>query len=262
MTHLTIPSLPEWVEPAAGQDGSIDPLRFLAEADYIAERLLPGVTVVTTRIRYLSFLCWAIHRTQNSPNQIDRWEIALSIGEFTRHSSNNKRECKFLGSRLLKQKRDAGNLRDGGSRPDRLHQQTARILYSGLLRSCDLIGRNGELSDLGKRLATQFDSDVGPNSLPARNGDCRTMPCLSNLGKYERRSLYDAFFGVNDDGARRRETLNELGKRSLSPTSWTLLKNIGHDKRRVDRSGRKTAGPINVYFVLCRGRTHDARHGQ
>ncbi len=109
------PWRPSWVEPSPDEPGSTDPLGYQAEADRIAEELLPGVTVQTRRARYLSFLCWAMDHTGNKPAEIDRWEIALSTGEYLRPKCNAT--CSYLGSLLLKQRNHA----PGDRVPVRLH---------------------------------------------------------------------------------------------------------------------------------------------
>ena len=47
-------------DPLGGSSGSIDPLGALQTYGALADRLLPGVTTITTRSRYLSMLCAAL----------------------------------------------------------------------------------------------------------------------------------------------------------------------------------------------------------
>ncbi len=51
-------------DPLGGSSGSIDPLGALQTYGTLAELLLPGVTTITTRSRYLSMLCAAIASTE------------------------------------------------------------------------------------------------------------------------------------------------------------------------------------------------------
>lgn len=44
-------------DPIGGSSGSIDPLGALQTYGTLADLLLPGVTTITTRSRYLSMLC-------------------------------------------------------------------------------------------------------------------------------------------------------------------------------------------------------------
>lgn len=53
---LPLPVISSW-DPRATSSGSIDPLGALRAYNAIAGFLLPGVTTITTRVRYLSWLC-------------------------------------------------------------------------------------------------------------------------------------------------------------------------------------------------------------
>lgn len=211
--------IPSWLEPPEPDAGSVDPLGYRAEAEQLADSLLPGVTVTTTRARYLSFLSWATRETDNDAGAIDRWEVALSVGEHLRHSEDQS-ECSFLGKRLLIQRQVAG----GAPMPRRLHVQTARILYSGLLRASGLWERDG-LSRLGERVADAFGRSM-PRRFPAQVFRCSGGACLSEFGRRERAWLREALL---EDGAAaqiRNSTLRELGGPTL---------------RMVRRAGRPSA---------------------
>jgi len=202
---------PSWVEPSPDEAGSTDPLGYQSEADRIAEELLPGVTVQTRRARYLSFLCWAMNRTGNDPGEIDRWEIALSIGEYLRHKGDTT--CSYLGILLLKQRNP-----DPGDRvPARLHQQTARALYSGLLRSCGLASEEGDLTPLGKKLGWEFGKTM-PGTRPKRVYGCANLPCLSAAGELEKRWLRGALLEETEEAKLRTATLREVGIRHWKKT--------------------------------------------
>jgi hypothetical protein len=200
--------LPSWVAPPEMQPGSIDPLGYQTEVDNISNQILPGVTVFTTRIRYLSFLCWAHRETGGNDSLIDRWEVALSAGEFFRHKSDAEKTCSFLGSLLLKQA--SPDPRD--RLPVRLHTPPARIRYKSLLRSCGLIDDRGELREAGEDLAEIFGRNM-PKNIPKTIGGCRNMPCLSGVGRLESRWLRGAFLRDGSPGAERRlATFKEIGK--------------------------------------------------
>ena len=51
-------------DPVSGSSGSLDPLGTLQSYGALANLLLPGVSTITTRARYLSFLCWALHNAE------------------------------------------------------------------------------------------------------------------------------------------------------------------------------------------------------
>ncbi len=218
--HSPVPLLPSWVEAPTQAEGSIDPLGYSAKADEIAAKILPGVTVQTTRARYLSFLCWAVGKCGKKDREIDRWEIALSVGEYLRHGRST--ECSYFGPNLLHRAQYRGS--DGV--PKQLHVQTARILYSGLLRSCGLITDNRELTPLGEKLADCFDKCT-PKTLPATVAHCRKMPCLSQAGAIERRYLRQALIGQGTDRPPDSETRLKTFK-SVGTLKWKRVWSGSH----------------------------------
>jgi hypothetical protein len=52
-------------DPLGGKSGSIDPLGALQSYGLLADRLLPGVTTITNRSRYLSMLCAALANAES-----------------------------------------------------------------------------------------------------------------------------------------------------------------------------------------------------
>lgn len=208
--------LPFWVDPPNESERSIDPLGYSETSDGIADRLLPGVTVQTRRARYLSALCWAVQRCGNNPEQIDRFEVALSISEFKRHGMSV--DCSFLGKLLLSNRQ----YQDKQSLPRRLHSQSARVLYSGLARSCGLIDNEWTLSPLGVKLADCFGKGA-PKSLPNTVRQCWGMPCLSKIGSVERRYLRKALFDATPDGEVRLRTFKAVGARG-----WRTVQRKSH----------------------------------
>lgn len=223
---------PSWIEPPPTEPGSIDPLGYLARAERLAEQLLPGVTVATRRARYLSFLCWATRETRGKAREIDGWEVALSVGEYLRHGSE-ERVCSYLGSRLAQQR----ELEPGDHLPTRLQVQTSRLLYSGLLRSCSLCDESGALTDLGKRVADEFEKDM-PGSRPRQVFRCKAMPCLSKIRGHERGWLRKALLESNDASKIRLATFRELGV-----TAW----------RAVERNG--ASGVLSKYLPRARAQS-------
>lgn len=201
---------PLWVESPAVESGSVDPLGFQIEADRIAAELLPGVTVFTTRARYPSFLCWALSHYGDNTAEIDRWEIALSVGEYLRHRDDGLR-CSYRGKQLLTSRDKSGRLNGSERLPTRLYKQTARGLYGGLLRSCALVDESEELSPLGQKITAEFERDL-PRRRPAVIWACaRNLPCLSELRAREKRWLWEALLESNEDTRKRLATLREVG---------------------------------------------------
>jgi hypothetical protein len=207
--------LPLWVKAPMQTEGSIDPLGYSIESDAIATLLLPGVTVQTRRARYLSFFCWAVQKCGNDQRAIDRWEIALSVGEHLRHGKDTS--CPFFGSGILNERQYPLN----EALPRQLHVQTARLLYSGFARSCGLIQDSKGLSSTGAKLAKSFAQRV-PGSLPKTISKCEGMPCLSEIGANEAKYLYRALFEDTKEGEARLATYKAVGK-----TGWRLVRKAG-----------------------------------
>jgi hypothetical protein len=176
--------------------------------DCISESILPGITVFTTRIRYLSFLAWAFDRESGQTSAIDRWDVALSIGEHLRHRGQG--DCKYPGSRLLQQQDPGYN---DPVRP-RLHTPPVRLRYIGLLRSCGFIDKNDAVVETGKTIAHYFAQDA-PRSRPKIVGACLRMPCLSAGGRRELSRLWQGLLEDSEEAQIRNETFRELGKNLL-----------------------------------------------
>lgn len=180
----------------------MDPLGYQGEVDRIANLLLPGVTVNTQRIRYLSFLCWAIRMTDNRPALIDLWDMALSVGEYQR---DHESPCRFIGSNKCLEK--AEELRPGNRLRKRpLLDLTARKRYLGLARETGLVisqGQNIRLTELGEVVANEFGKGC-PRKLPARVSGCLQMPCLSEMTKRELAQLHVGLLTDMSDSARKR----------------------------------------------------------
>jgi hypothetical protein len=52
-------------DPLGGKSGSIDPLGALQSYGSLADLLLPGVTTITSRSRYLSMICAALANSES-----------------------------------------------------------------------------------------------------------------------------------------------------------------------------------------------------
>lgn len=62
-----LPVLSAW-DPRAAVSGSIDPLGALRPFTAIATTLFPGITTITTRVRYLSWVCAGLRLLDGTPN--------------------------------------------------------------------------------------------------------------------------------------------------------------------------------------------------
>ena len=93
---LPMPYVSAW-DPRAAASGSIDPLGALRSFTAIATTLLPGVTTITSRVRYLSWVCAGLRLLDEGPNppsggragrarrqRILAWErvVALATGTY------------------------------------------------------------------------------------------------------------------------------------------------------------------------------------
>lgn len=98
--------LPSWVESDPLRGRATDSLGLQSSADRIADVLLPGLSVQTTRARYYSLLVWARRACGKHPDEarIHRLEVALAVREAMLHpkelsDSETEWRCRFVGSR-------------------------------------------------------------------------------------------------------------------------------------------------------------------
>ena len=95
---LPMPFVSAW-DPRAAASGSIDPLGALRPFTAIATTLLPGVTTITSRVRYLSWVCAGLRLLDELPNALSggragrarrqrilAWErlVALATGTYAK----------------------------------------------------------------------------------------------------------------------------------------------------------------------------------
>ena len=66
-SHLPMPCISAW-DPRAATSGSINPLGALRPFTSIATAILPGVTTITSRVRYLSWVCAGLRLLDGLPN--------------------------------------------------------------------------------------------------------------------------------------------------------------------------------------------------
>lgn len=156
-----------WVEPDPDRERAVDPLGLGGQADRIADRLLPSLSVLTRRARYLSFFCWAVRNTNGQRNQIGsihRLEAALAFEEAQKHREQTPSVCPDIVGR----QRAYAYIRDRGdrlpTRPEGLYKNMAFAAYRPLMRSLGLLkpSRRPELTDDGEHLATLYQRNRGP----------------------------------------------------------------------------------------------------
>jgi hypothetical protein len=239
--------LPQWLAPQKMPPGSRDPLGLQAYAEILANRLLPGLTVTTTRIGYYGFLAWAIQvvNERAAPSlsrheTLNRLERVLALCEFTLHGAG-KNECRVIGQRSKTKVLESAE-RDRFNVPEKIlkNQNTAGALrlYStslvnlGFLADAAEEGVDGRLpwalTESGRRLAQEYakripmgfiDFALGDKSLPRKTlQDWGKKLCLSAIGKYGRycELFMEGFLIGNAEGADTRyATVKGLFRRKL-----------------------------------------------
>lgn len=100
---LPLPFVSAW-DPRATSSGSIDPLGAIRTYNALATTLLPGITTVTTQVRYLSWICAGLHLLDELPDapnggqdgrirrqRVLAWErlVALATGWYATSSKDN-----------------------------------------------------------------------------------------------------------------------------------------------------------------------------
>lgn len=117
MTRVLRGALPSWVEADPLRARAVDALGLQRSADAIADVLVPGLSVATTRARYFSMLVWARRacRGQADERRIHRLEVALAAREGKLHGrvasadgeggagdkGEDEERCAYIGSRKL-----------------------------------------------------------------------------------------------------------------------------------------------------------------
>ena len=112
---------PSWLVRLDTSPTSRDPLGLAAQAGRNADAVLPGLTVFTSRARYLSFLCWAVRASENGPpgarlDRIHRLERLLVLGEALLHDEDPD-ACTYIGrrrGRRFVREHDRDDVRPGG----------------------------------------------------------------------------------------------------------------------------------------------------
>lgn len=168
-----------WVLPDPTRERAVDALGMSAQADRLADILLPGLSVLTVRARYFTFLCWAIERTQGTSNArraVHRLEAELAIAEARRHGADGAKECPAVVGRgsarsYLDDHDDAAP-----TRPERLYKNTALSRYAPAMRALGLLGRGrSEVQPSTRRLASAY-----------RAANARGVACLGEMTSRER----------------------------------------------------------------------------
>lgn len=180
---------PTWLDRDPLKSRAVDPLGLDFVADRLADRLFPGLSVLTTRARYFTFLCWARRRTgpRLDERAIHRFEIALSAAEARRSAADpdHREDCSFLGSRRLR----AMDLDELPSDPRRVYKVPAWRAYRASMTGLGLLtpGPGATLTQTGEVAARAFGQSLGGSLDPSRPLPPRV--CLSEPTTDERRLL-------------------------------------------------------------------------
>jgi len=178
--------LPAWVEPDPLRARATDALALQAVADRLADRLVPGISVLTTRARYFTFLAWVRHRIGKEHNelQIHRHEIALAFTEalLTDKDSEHAKTCQFVGSRNVRAMSHSKIPKD----PRQVYKVPAWRAYRASMAALGLIneGPTYSLTDVGLSAASSFGHII--RNWKGLNSPFPAQACLSEVSKRER----------------------------------------------------------------------------
>lgn len=234
--------LPSWVESDPLRGRAVDALRLQATADLIADILLPGLSVLTTRARYFSLLAWARRACggQADERRIHRLEVALAVREAQVHAKApaDTGRCRYVGSRNLSGRNLAAPPKD----PKEAFRSPVWRDYRASMRSLELLDDGHALADDGVKLAKTFAARCGRLDTSGRSM-LPASACLSKIGAAECRLIANRL-GIwtkgrmaTDDlsprarrGALERELRNRLGD------SWSLRSVLTAYERLRDRN--------------------------
>jgi len=240
--------LPRWLEPLKLPPASRDPLGLQAPAERLANELLPGLTVFTSRVGYYGFLAWAVQYVNGSQcrggqtrqERLHRLERALVLCEFVHHGARDD-SCRVLGQRSKTQVLQSAE----GERfrvPERILKNQAsagayRLYFTslqslGFAREAPELGSEDllplALTDLGDGLARAFGKRVGDKLPGFALGDgilerdtilsYGKRLCFSQLGRLDRyrEPFMDGFLlGNSTDAEKRHRTVRRLFARGL-----------------------------------------------
>jgi hypothetical protein len=246
--------LPKWLAPHRLPPGSRDPLGFQSHAERIADEMLPGLTVFTSRIGYYGFIAWAIQRLNefqltshgNRRELFHRLERTLVLCEFIHHGEDDK-NCRLLGQRSRSEVLQSaeGNRFGVPKRILRNQESTGSLrLYATSMESNgfailapELAAENllpFKLTELGERLAREFEKRIPAAffdfALSDRRKDREELRkwgaelCFYELGliqRYRETFLNGFIFGNSKEAEARYQTVRKLFKRKLLRDEYT-----------------------------------------
>jgi hypothetical protein len=241
--------LPNWVEADPLRSRATDALGLQVIADRLADRLLPGLSVLTTRARYFTFLCWARARVGRDHDErgIHRWEVVLALAEATLSDDDPEHgeRCAFVGSRKVK------GIPHDRAPPDprQVYKVPAWRAYRASMIALGLIqgAPRFSLTEVGAYAAKRFQAAVRARGTPIRPLPERA--CLSRVSGYERRLLRDLLgiahrgpIGANVTDARTRRAafareVKWIFRRDRLSPETVLPRYEGLQAKRLDEPG-------------------------
>ncbi len=205
--------LPSWVEPDPLRSRATDALGFQAVADRLADRLLPGLSVLTTRARYFTFLAWARNETgrEHDERTIHRYEIALVFAEASLSEDNpdHSETCQFVGSRNIRSIDRVRMPRD----PRQVYKVPAWRAYRASMIALGLVegAPRFSITDLGQDAGKAF-----ARAVRHRKGPNKPLPesaCLTRISGMEIR-LMKEWLGLSLRGPLDLDSLNPAVRRA------------------------------------------------
>ena len=287
-----MPSLPFLTDydPAGGLGGSIDPLGALRTYLGLVDLLLPGITTITTRSRYLSMLSAALvnakQRTypagpggvaarRQAVEPYERlWALACATarGSGVESAASDLRGISYAGD-ALREFRARGRPASPDFRMLKSQSRTAgAATYWGTLLSADLVTEDGVITATGELLAREFPAPSTDgrerlaDPLTARRvtmdlADLEQWGRAAHLGAArlrERRMLVDAL-RANERRERVAACLERYAAEHGLPNEWgvtelrRLARLIGHDELAV-----KMALPVVIEAAIRVEQFHEA----
>lgn len=240
---MLIGVLPNWVEADPLRSRATDALGLQVVADRLADRLLPGLSVLTNRARYFTFLCWARERagTDHDERTIHRWEVALALAE-AELSKDHEKDCPFVGSRNVR-----GFVgQPAPSDPRAVYKVPAWRAYRASMIALGLVqsGPRFRLTDKGEYAAKRFHVAVRPRGTPARPLPDRA--CLSKASPSEKELLRD-LLGISKRGRLDPDATNDQTRRAR----------FAREVRRIFRRDRLSSETVLPRYENIKARALD-----
>ena len=240
-------TLPAWVEADPLRSRAVDALGLQATSDRIANEILPGLSVATTRARYYALLAWARRVCGAHPDEdrIHRLEVALAVREAKLHSDNSRNgaeRCRFVGINS-----NLGRFDAPPPDPRNAYRVPVWRAYRASMRSLNLLDSNDELTDDGKALASRFVVACRPNDASGKSM-LPASACLSAM-KSPEGALLEAALGVYKKGPPLKGDRSPAAKRAALERELRHLYDNGFSLAEVlatyeVKTGRELPGTI------------------